>query len=169
MGEFQLLRTIYLDAPRVDIRSMNFHPRLGTLDPGEAKFGVKAMGVLRCQHPPAQALQIRMAYDTLHQPPGEPSAAVGRNNENIGQISEGCAIRDDAGKTDLLLAEINAEGNGVFHRPSNRFRGNSFCPVGIGQELMHHAQVDPRRIGADLVVTFCPQVVHQRSLISDPW
>src|SRR5882724_5664021 len=131
---------------------MDFHPGLRTLYRGESKFGVKAMSVLRGQHPSAQSLQVRMAYDTFHQPLGETPSAISRRNENIGQISEGRLVRDDAGKYHLLLAMVDAERNGVLNRPPDRFERDVCCPIRIGQKLMHHAYVDTRGISADFII-----------------
>src|SRR5258707_3832080 len=107
---------------------MDFHPGLRTLYRGESKFGVKAMSVLCGQHPSAQSLQVRMAYDTFHQPLGETPSAISRRNENIGQISEGRLVRDDAGKSHLLLAMVDAERNGGLNRPGGPFLKEFLLP-----------------------------------------
>ena len=112
------------------------------------------MSVLRGQHPSAQSLQVRMAYDTFHQPLGETPSAKGRKDENVGQISEGRLVRDDAGKSHLLLAMVDAERNGVLNRPLDRFERDAFCPVRIGQKLMYHGCIDAQSICADLIITF---------------
>src|SRR5882724_446016 len=132
---------------------MDFHPGLRALYRGESKFGVKTMSVLRGQHPPAQPLQVRMAYDTFHQPLGETPSAIRRKNENVGEISEGCEVRDDAGKSHLLMAMVDAERNGVLNRSPDRFERDACCPIRIGQKPIHHAYVDTRGISADFIIT----------------
>src|SRR6476620_1867867 len=133
---------------------MNLHPALRRFDLCESKLTIQAVRVSGCQYPATESLKVRMAHDALHQPVGKTSSTVIRNNENISQIREGREVRDNAGKADLLPAVINAERNGFFYRQADRFCGNSFGPVGVGQELMHHDCIDPRRISADLIITF---------------
>src|SRR5690349_21758916 len=95
---------------------MDLHPALWGLERREPELRVQSMRVLRGQHPAPQSLQIRMAYDALHQPPGKSPPAVGGQNEDIAQISEGREVRDNPGKTDQLLAVINTERNGILNR-----------------------------------------------------
>jgi hypothetical protein len=79
------------------------------------------MRVLCGEHPAPKSQQIWMADDAFHQPQGKSPPAVGWQNENISQISERRQVRDDAGKTDLLLAVINTERDGFLYRQANGF------------------------------------------------
>src|SRR5471030_532767 len=105
-----------------------------------------------------------MSHDALHQPPREPPAAIQRKDKDISKISERCAVGDDTGKSNLLTTVINAKTDGVLNRPPDCVCWNPFCPIAIRQKLKHHAHVNTRRIGADLIVSLRPRVVHQRPL-----
>src|SRR2546430_681482 len=96
---------------------MKFHPPVRLFDRRKPKLLVKSVGIARGQHPPAQSLQIRMPYNALHQPSGEPTAAMRRKNENVRQIRERCPVRNNAGKSNLLSAVVNAEADGILNGP----------------------------------------------------
>src|SRR6185437_5231971 len=104
---------------------MDLHPLLRRFDLCESKLTIQSMRVPGCQSPATKSLQVRMANDAFHQPAGKTSSAVIRNNENISQIREGGKIRDNAGKADLLSAEVNAETNRVLDGFFHRFSRNS--------------------------------------------
>jgi hypothetical protein len=93
----------------IDIWLVEFHPSLRLSDCGKAELGIQTVRVLRGQHPAAQAMQIRMPHNALHEPFGKPSPTIGWKDENISQISERGPVRDDAGKSNLLRTVINAK------------------------------------------------------------
>src|ERR1051326_2434789 len=150
-GRSNCLKSSFLRTA-VHICPMDLHPALRRFDLCESKLTVQAVRVSGCQYPAAQSLQVRMPHDALHQPAGKTSSTVIRNNENISQIREGREIRDNAGKADLLLSEVNAETNRVLDGSFHRFSRNSRSPVGICQEFMDHDGIDARRIGADFII-----------------
>jgi len=70
-----------------------------------------------------------MAYDTFinHWERPRPHKP---ENENIGQISEGRLVRDDAGKSHLLLAMVDAKEM-ESQSTARPFLKEFFCPVRV--------------------------------------
>src|SRR5712692_10582920 len=60
---------------RIDLRIPLLHVHRAVLQIGKAELAVQAVGVARRQMPAAQALQVRMREDHLHQPFAQPAPA----------------------------------------------------------------------------------------------
>lgn len=88
------------------------------------------MRVPRRQHPAAQALQVWVLNDAFHQKLGQAATAMRFQNEYVANIGECGAIGDDARKTDLPLAFIDAEAERVSDGAFDSLAGNAFGPVG---------------------------------------
>src|SRR5438270_8395674 len=83
---------------------------------GEAAAPVEALRVAGAEQPAAQPLEVRMRQDGVDEMAAEPFAALGLDDEDIGEIGEGRVVGDHPGEADLLGTPIEAEGERVLDR-----------------------------------------------------
>ena len=77
--------------------------------------------------------------------------ALGFEHEDVGEISEGGAVRHHAREADLLAIFVEPERHRAPDRPLERRHRNAPRPMGGREEPVDHAHVEPRPIGVDLV------------------
>src|SRR5690606_4278144 len=77
--------------------------------------------------------------------------ALRRQHEHVGQVAEGRAVGDDAGKRDLAVAvEKATEAQRAGDRPLHRVARDAVSPVAVlRQERVDHVHVKPGAVGAD--------------------
>lgn len=94
----------------IHVRIMNGHEGFGLCEGLEAKLRVEAVSVLRGQQETAEALEIRVRHDRLHDELGDAPASMSGDDKDVGNIGEGSVIGDDPGEADLLRTIKSTEG-----------------------------------------------------------
>src|SRR5690606_3398760 len=130
----------------------------------EAEPRVQAVRVGGGQQEAAQALQLRMGHHRGHQLLAETTAAVLRQDEDIGQVAEGGAIGDDAGEGHLAFAfEVAAEAQRAGDRPLHRLPRDALAPVRLpGEETVDQVDIQFAPVVADA------QLAHRHSPLLKP-
>src|SRR6266851_3058957 len=76
----------------------------------EAKLRVEAVRITSQQRPAAQALQLRMLHDALHEPLTQSATTMRLEHEYVPEVRVGGAIADHTGKANLrAFSIINAK------------------------------------------------------------
>src|SRR6202023_3392376 len=94
----------------VNVGPMKFHVPLRRLHRCEAKLRVEAVRITSQQGPAAQALQLRMLHDALHEPLTQSATTMRLEHEYVPQVRVGGAIADHTGEANLrVFSIINAK------------------------------------------------------------
>src|SRR5205085_6321981 len=100
-----------------------------------------------------------------HELDAESASAVGRENVDVGQVDEGCAVREGAREADLPPAVVEADDAiGVADEPLDDIARPPCCPVRlVREEVVHGVDIDACRIVVEneTVAELAP---HARSL-----
>jgi len=132
----------------------DFHPLFGVLHGVPAELTIETVGVARGERPAAQALQVGMTHYGFDQPLAETMHAILFVNENIAKVGEDGVIADDARKTDLLFAIIQAEDQRVADGALGAFTRTTRRPIGAREKITNGIDIEPRRVGADGEIIF---------------
>ncbi len=100
-----------------------FHQGFGQERGLETILGVKAMGVARRQHEAAQAQQVGMRDDRIHQRFRVAVAAIIRRHEDIDQVGEGGEVGMTRAKATVSPPMTPAKHREFVMARSNRSRG----------------------------------------------
>src|SRR5262249_21396889 len=131
---------------------------------GEARLLVEPVGVLRREDPTPQALEPRMRADDLHQPDGEAEAAVGGQDEDVGDVRERREIRDDPREADLRVGFVEPERKRVPDRRVHDLARDAARPVRLAEVAVNDGVVQPARIRGDHVRVPAPLLPRVRSV-----
>ena len=74
-----------------------------------------------------------MGEDALDQPAAEPLAALGGDDEDIGEIGEGGVVGDHPGEADLAAVAIEAEGQRMLDGALQHRLGQTLAPNASGR------------------------------------
>lgn len=125
------------------------HPAIWVIESRPAELTVEAVGVAGYESPAAQALQVWMTVDGLHQPFAETLGAIIFVDEYVTKIGEDGIIADDARQTDLFFAVIEAEDKRIFEGAFSAFVWASLCPIGAREHIGDGTNIETRGVGAD--------------------
>ena len=92
----------------------DFHVPLRLAHRPESKLLVKAVGIDRHQHPPAQALQVWVRHDGSHQRFAQALAAMFRQHKHIAQIGERRPVGNHPRKANLDARTVNSPNKANF-------------------------------------------------------
>jgi len=120
-----------------------------------AKLPVEVMRVGGEEDPAAEALEVGVGHNLLHQHFGEAVAAVGDGDEDVAEVGDGGVVGDDAGEADLRGGRVmvDAKAEGVGDGALDGLKRDVEGPVGFfGEEGVDKGDVEFFLAGGDGVV-----------------
>src|SRR4029078_11895068 len=101
---------------RVDVRRPTLHVGGSTPRRAESVALVQSLGVASEEGKAAEALEVGVLEDALHQPFRESTAAIGFDDKYVGEIGIGRAVRGEPREASLCRAVVDAEDERILKR-----------------------------------------------------
>ena len=97
-------------------------------------------------------LQARVGKDGLDQPLPEPGIALPGDDKDVREIGKSRLVGNDAGKADLRVVAIDAEGQGMRDCAPQYVARDAARPMrALGEKMMDQGEVEAALVAVDFV------------------